>query len=1084
MDNRDQSSQIDEVASRLRGELKPSSLVNLLLLSLLLLGGGIFFIMSSLQLETNFVDRFRRLDPAVRQFSTAVQLEPTKSSAYIYLAEAYQLQGDLNAIQNVWERAITANSHVKWPYQHIANFYNETSQSNKVSQVWQLAIENNLDKPWSYISLSDFYLSENNEPAALAVWQKAIRLNPSEVWPYTRLAGQYKANKNWSLVEGTYQRLIQEQPDKPLAYQLLANHFFARKNWIAAQNMYETSLSLDPSSPSVHLNLGRTLLRLEQIPDAIENFGLSISLNPTQSYLNAIKSDIGVFPLDEQIDIFEQILTSTLDNFIIHNTVVRLHLDAGNCESAVGVAEQGILNMQSENAYKLFGDTLRQCKQETRAIEVFQEAIILFPFSDSFPLAIGNLQLKSGSVREAIQMFAQSLQLNETPAAFQKVAKAYSSSLTAEQSMEAMVATIAIAKPKIMQPYSDLVGEYNALGQSEDAISVLLLAASINPKEAWVYQALARQYTFNDRINEALSAYEQAIVIDPDNSLLHFRAARLLIEQKEYPVAIQLLEIAHDLDSENTAIQTQLAGAYFFSGKYERGADLLELIYNTYQSNSTYNYMRSVYKNTLSWPDSQPYQERAAQLRWPETDGTPFRNLASWYSNDGQVEAAKYNYQKALAADPENTKTLNQITRFSLTQSDCKAANEYGLQATKIDPSSATYLQLADVYAQCGPPEALEIAQRRSVENYLVERAPQSNKNNAVDQTIRRFRDILTEKQVVAYLNNMLTTLELDRAEPYTQLGWYYESITVPPRPQQAIMLYERATELHPDNFRAAAALGRMLQDDGMPEESLKHYRKAILLNQNEQSVRVRYGRALVETGEVEQGKVVLSSALKLEQSDWYTNYALEGYWTSLPPATALRYITETLTLVPSNSEEVYMPSARYYLDIGDTESAVDILTLASESNPQSDWPHVKLSYIYRNLQKYAAAFEQMQIAIQKQPRVAWNHNDLGLLYREKGNLDAALLSLDQAVRLEPENAWYHINYGQALLEDGQAESGGQQLILALQAEESEAVYTFVDALFRRHLSKEDAQSTYQFLIENEPENELAQQYLLLWLED
>lgn len=1064
----------------LRGFQPHITLIASFLIATLLFIGSLFWILGSKPLSAFLYNTsfFGSSNSAIAEFTKAVQLEPNNEQAYLLLASAYQLTGDLDAVQQVWEEARRKNKDVTWAYKHQAQFHQSFRQTDDIIYIWQQAVAENLHTSWGYIELAKAHQQARNWPAVEATWQSAIDANQSEIWPYQRLANYYKSRKKWTLVEQTYRRAIQQIPNEPTLYQLLGNHLFSHKDWQGAIDIYQTSLTLSPNLASSHLNLGRSLLRTNQKAAGIESLEQAILLEPTAANYKILRQSLGYFPIEEQIASYQRILVSAPDNVTARYRVAKLYQLPEQCEAAIETAQTGVEIHETEFFYRTLATFLQKCDDLDGAMGVYSRAAAQFPYSPNLSFILGRLQLGQGDVRNAISSFAAGLRLQETPKNYRNVNKWFADSLPIEQVVVAMHATVTSAEPTIAQPYQNLIQKYRVLGQSEEALSVMTLATRANPESIWAYTELANSYIEYDRPNDALAVYDRAIALNPENMSMHYARAQFLYEQGKFADAVKSYQQADALSPQNRAIHTRMGRALIATGQVEHGVRKMELGYQIKPDNNTYRFMRVTYEDFIEWPLVHSYQERAALLRWAGNPAVAYRNLANMYVAADRPEVATYTYKQALRAEPENIDTLTQLTNFSLAQSDCKSANKYGLQIIRIKPNSTTYRKLANIYAICGPSEAVQIALQRSVESYLIEQIPQSHKKNIINSAIRHYRNVLEEEQVIAYLTNAIATFEFDHIHPHMQLAWYYEAKVDPPNPQEALVHYQQAITKRPNYFKAVATVGRLLHDSGEPEEAIPHYRKAILLRQNDQSVRARYGRALVETGEVEQGQTVLALALKLKPNDWYTNYAIEGYLTSMPPMQALGYVTKTLTLVRPKSEEIYMSPVRYYLGLGNSDAAIAILQLASENNPKLDWPNVKLSYIYRELQEYDLAIDEMLTAIERRPQAAWNYGDLGALYRDLGNLDAALPNLSKAAELRPRNAWNHIYYGRALLESGQTEAGSDALYLALERRPDEDVYDFASALFKQYLTADDARNTYVLLLENNPKNAMAQRYL------
>lgn len=134
--------------------------LRIVLIASLLAIGFVFWILGSMP-SSMFWDNINWFGPshsAITEFTKAVNLEPDNEQAYLLLADAYQLNGDLASVQQVWQDATRKNRDVKWAYKHQAQFHQSFRQNDDVVRTWQQAVFENPYASWGYIELAKFHL--------------------------------------------------------------------------------------------------------------------------------------------------------------------------------------------------------------------------------------------------------------------------------------------------------------------------------------------------------------------------------------------------------------------------------------------------------------------------------------------------------------------------------------------------------------------------------------------------------------------------------------------------------------------------------------------------------------------------------------------------------------------------------------------------------------------------------------------------------------------------------------------------------------------------------------------------------------
>jgi len=661
---------------------------------------------------------------------------------------------------------------------------------------------------------------------------------------------------------------------------------------------------------------------------------------------------------------------------------------------------------------------------------------------------LGRLQFEQGEAEAAQANFTQAIALDQSPRSARSIWQLYANTLELNQALASQLNLIAEARPMHVQPYNDLIEQYKSVGLTSPEPTILQLAADVMPEDSQIHYRLAEILYSSELYDEALTSYDKAVEIEPTNPQYRLGRGRALLA----------------------------------TGEVDDGVDILQAVLRQKPTKRTYEWVRDTYEETLAWPESEPYQLRASLVFWPNFR-QGYGDLAKWYGAAGQSDAAIATYQQILEIEAENRVAHERLTALYLEQDSCEDASYHALQFAQIADDANSYQALAETYTQCGPEEAVAVSYQRSMAKMVEAEVKRKKPRNVVDMAVKRYSSELVPEEVVTLLNTALLDSDLDVSSPYSQLGWYWETVA---QPDNALPLYEKAVEIEPTSGNNHYTLGRLYHELGDTEQALPEYQRALALSGSKnQSTYLRYGKALIETGRYDQGAEMLERGFALERSEWALGYVLTQYMENLPPADAEPYIVDALQLRRLGQSESYietfMQPVRYYLEQGRPETAIALLEMASEMNSKLTWPYVRLFYVYRGLERPAEAVEVIRQATLADPKDAWLHLTLGNALRRRGDIEGAVSELRQSVELAPREAWYQIYFGHALLQNEQPEEGVVAFQHALDLVETEDAYIYIDNLYSEYLTPQEAITFYEHVLVQRPEDMLAKQYLESW---
>lgn len=215
----------------------------------------------------------------------------------------------------------------------------------------------------------------------------------------------------------------------------------------------------------------------------------------------------------------------------------------------------------------------------------------------------------------------------------------------------------------------------------------------------------------------------------------------------------------------------------------------------------------------------------------------------------------------------------------------------------------------------------------------------------------------------------------------------------------QAIIVYEQAIALDPDNVLFYIPLARLLTLEGKTLEAIRRAQRAIDMAPESAPAWAALGTAYDWDGQVPESIEACNRAIELDPT-----YA-EGY---------------------ACLAEAYADAMRW-------AEATETAQTAIELDERSVIAHRNYGYVLEIQGNWTQAIAQYERALEIHPNLPYLHIALGQNYRALGNIDAALSQFERAAEIDPQNAQANFELGWTYLinlgEYQQAETYLQQAV-------------------------------------------------------
>jgi tetratricopeptide (TPR) repeat protein len=333
---------------------------------------------------------------------------------------------------------------------------------------------------------------------------------------------------------------------------------------------------------------------------------------------------------------------------------------------------------------------------------------------------------------------------------------------------------------------------------------------------------------------------------------------------------------------------------------------------------------------TRHWQDSVTFNTYTLTVN--PRSWLAFHNLGLWYLDQGQLDQAIVQYQKALALKPNSFKAYNNLGMIYDRQGEKERAIAAYQQALAIQP------------------------------NY-----PLVCNNLAVI-----YKGLNRYDEAIAYYQRALA-LDPEFAEVYANLGNLYRQLG---KPEAAADNYRRALDLRPHNADLANDLGLLYAEEGKYAEAIACYRQAV-------AARPRYAEAHANMGVAYKRLTQLPEAIAAfrqaidqdpELAEAYINLGVLLAETGARDE-ALQMYGRAQALRPDDVIPAYALGT-LYLDLGRDHEALEALQQAVAINPEFGPAYNSLSLLALRAQEFERAVEMADRA-------------QALGYADQGQLDA-----------------------------------------------------------------------------------------------
>ncbi|MEI6535331.1 MAG: tetratricopeptide repeat protein, partial [Verrucomicrobiaceae bacterium] len=227
--------------------------------------------------------------------------------------------------------------------------------------------------------------------------------------------------------------------------------------------------------------------------------------------------------------------------------------------------------------------------------------------------------------------------------------------------------------------------------------------------------------------------------------------------------------------------------------------------------------------------------------------------------------------------------------------------------------------------------------------------------------------------------------------------------------------------------------LGRALLESGRLDESKMHLEKALELKPGYAEAHYNLGGLFDQAGQQDESLAHLDLAIKSNPgyAEAHNNLGVllqrKGRLDE-----ALPHFQESLKINPGYAA-AHLGLGNALLQKGQANEALEHFKQAIEIKPRFAEAHFALAGLLMQKGLPEDAMTHFELAVECNPRYAEAHNNLGILLAQRGRLDEAEAHYQKAVEVLPRYALGHRNLGSLLIQKGRFEEALKQLKMAVE---------------------------------------------------
>ncbi len=274
----------------------------------------------------------------------------------------------------------------------------------------------------------------------------------------------------------------------------------------------------------------------------------------------AINTRLQLAHWQNSVTLFEHAIQSTEDNYLAHNNLGTVFLEAGEIDK--GMEQLSIaLEIKPESVEALYnlGLALKQKGHLDGAVRYFSEALDITPNLAAAHNNLGLIRIAQGDGEKAIQHFSKALEID--PQLFEALNN-LGTLLLGNGQVEKAISCFSqslLLNPDQARAYNNLGAALDLQGRSEEAMTHYHRALELAPYSFLTHNNLGRMFMEKGDLERAARHFSKVIEIEPEFGDAHFNLGVVRTDQGSFENAIASFRQALQLNPNNREARQRLA---------------------------------------------------------------------------------------------------------------------------------------------------------------------------------------------------------------------------------------------------------------------------------------------------------------------------------------------------------------------------------------------------------------------------------------------------------------------------------------------------------------------------------------------
>jgi len=220
----------------------------------------------------------------------ALDLDSSLTIAYLNLGAIYEERGEYTKALTKYDEAIQSNPYYEDAYYYRASLYYQLGRLQEAKEDCKKVLELESDHALTHNLLGLIYAETRNLRKAIKEYNIALDINPDSDIAHSNLGLAYEVQGKFELARAEYEEAVRINPDDPVYHCSLAGIILTMEEDDESEGYLAECKKLVANSSnnaSAHNALGMVYLKLEDYPQAVQEFQVATDLEPSNHILHS-----------------------------------------------------------------------------------------------------------------------------------------------------------------------------------------------------------------------------------------------------------------------------------------------------------------------------------------------------------------------------------------------------------------------------------------------------------------------------------------------------------------------------------------------------------------------------------------------------------------------------------------------------------------------------------------------------------------------------------------------------------------------------------------------------------------------------